>query len=206
MFGLSYGFVRGLLYCYCSSPITSFPSMSAASPLVALMTVGSDDSWERCESTEQPDEKQDDKSTGKKDKKKDEKEECDHLELRKYGNKTTSWWNCKSCGLRMRTEKRDTSEEEKKKDEAKPKDEPKEKEKPEAKPMAYCSRCGGEVWLCCRDHGPLARATAAGWGSATSPIRRAASQDDAEAEERARIIADLGSDDGNPAAGMFAED
>ena len=98
------------------------------------MTVGSDDSCERCESTEQPDEKQDDKSTGKKDKKKDEKEECDHLELRKYGNKTTSWWNCKSCGLRMRTEKRDTSEEEKKKDEAKPKDEPKEKEKPEAKP------------------------------------------------------------------------
>ena len=71
--------------------------------------------------------------------------------------------------------------------------------------MAHCSRCGGEVWLCCRDHGPLARATAAGWGSATSPLQRTASQDDDEAEERARIIADLGSDDGNPAAGMLGE-
>ena len=46
---------------------------------------------------------------------------------------------------------------------------------------------------------------AAGWGSATSPLQRTASQDDDEAEERARIIADLGSDEGNPAAGMLGE-
>ena len=96
--------------------------------------------------------------------------ECEHKQWNRYGNQHAEWWNCRKCGLRMKTQKKEEKSEQKDKKDKKEKDDKsapkdkKEKKRYEKKPLAEDCKHTEEVrfenqfaqwWNCAQCKGRL---------------------------------------------------